>query len=754
MKKKSKKKELIESMEMVSKQPIRNFTEKAYLDYSMYVILDRALPHIGDGLKPVHRRIAYAMSQLGLSAAAKYKKSARTVGDVLGKFHPHGDTACYEAMVLMAQPFSTRYPIIDGQGNWGSVDDPKSFAAMRYTESKLTSYAQLLLSELEMETVEWGLNFDGTLKEPQLLPAKVPNVLLNGATGIAVGMATDVLPHNLTEIMNACIYILERPTASLDQINKIVLGPDFSTSAEIISSKEDILSLYNNGLGAIKQRATYIVQNGEVIIAALPHHVSSGRVMEQIAQQILGKKLPMVVDIRDESDHENPTRLVIVLKSKRVDAHELMLHLFATTDLEKSFRANFNIIGLDGKPKVKGLLEILNEWLVFRQNTVKRKLEFKLNQILERLHVIEGFLIAYVNIEEVIQIIRFEETPKIILEKKFGLSNTQSEAILNMRLRNLAKLEEEKLLIEQAKLKKERDHFKAILSSKVKLKKLISNEMQEIINKYGDIRRSPIVTRSHAKVIKEEVILPSELITTIISSKGWIRAAKGQDINPKSLNYRAGDNYKDACYGRSNQAVIIFDSLGRVYSLMPNSLPSARGLGEPLTSKFNPESGAEFLYVLTGDENELILLSQDSGYGFITTMKSLVVKNRTGKQMITLSKQSKIFPPVKIEDKDNLVVIITTDGRLLCYSIKKLPRLAKGKGNKMIHIPLPKLKSREIVVRYVIIINKTDTLKIKSGRKVLSLTYKALDEYIDERGKRGKKLPKVFQKIGDVKKEK
>ena len=571
---------------------LHTFTENAYLNYSMYVIMDRALPYIGDGLKPVQRRIVYAMSELGLNASAKFKKSARTVGDVLGKYHPHGDSACYEAMVLMAQPFSYRYPLVDGQGNWGAPDDPKSFAAMRYTESRLSKYAEVLLSELGQGTVDYQPNFDGTLQEPKMLPARLPNILLNGTTGIAVGMATDIPPHNLREVAQAAIALIDSPKTTLEQLLDIVQGPDYPTEAEIITPRDEIRKIYQSGRGSIRQRAVWKKEEGEVVITALPHQVSGARVLEQIANQMRNKKLPMVEDLRDESDHENPTRLVIVPRSNRVDLDQVMNHLFATTDLEKSYRVNLNMIGLDNRPAVKNLHEILTEWLVFRRETVKRRLNYRLDRVLRRLHILEGLLVAFLNIDEVIEIIRTEDEPKPVLMSRFGISETQAESILELKLRHLAKLEEMKIRGEQADLEKERDQLQATLASERKMNTLLKKELQADSASYGDERRSPLREREEAKALSETELVPSEPVTIVLSQMGWVRSAKGHDIDPAGLSYKAGDSYLAAARGKSNQPVAFIDSTGRSYTLDPTSLPSARGQGEPLTGKLTPPPGA------------------------------------------------------------------------------------------------------------------------------------------------------------------
>jgi len=733
----------------VSEQkPLRLFAEKAYLDYSMYVILDRALPHISDGLKPVQRRIVYAMSELGLKATTKFKKSARTVGDVLGKYHPHGDVACYEAMVLMAQNFSYRYPLIDGQGNWGSADDPKSFAAMRYTESRLSFYAGLLLKELGQGTVDWTPNFDGTLKEPKLLPARVPNVLLNGATGIAVGMATDIPPHNLREVAIACIRLLDEPNCTLQQICEHIIGPDFPTEAEIITAKSELYETYSKGIGSIRMRATYIKENGEIIITALPHQVSGAKIQEQIASQMQAKKLPMIIDIRDESDHENPTRIVIVPRSNRIDVDSLMSHLFATTDLEHSYRVNLNMIGINGRPQVKNLLAILKEWLQYRIATVRRRLQYRLNKILERLHILQGLMIAYLNIDEIIAIIRNKDKPKPILIKQFSLSETQAEAILELKLRNLAKLEELKIQHEQQELKKERDTLEKTLSSKQRLKKLIREELSEDAEKYGDQRRSPIVERAEARIIREETILPIEPLTIILSNKGWIRAAKGHDIDPVTLNYKAGDNFKIAAFGYSNQPVILLDSTGRSYSLPAYKLPSARSQGEPLTSLFNPPGGATFTGVMIGEPKQYYLVASDAGYGFITKLEDCYTKNRSGKALLSVPKGSQALIPRAVTNFENqYLATITNEGRLLLFPLACLPILSRGKGNKIINIPASRIATHEEYVVDLAVLNESDSLTLYSGKRQLTLKQSNLAYYQGKRGRRGNKLPRGFRKV-------
>jgi topoisomerase-4 subunit A len=735
----------------VEQQPLKEFAEKAYLDYSMYVILDRALPHIGDGLKPVQRRIVYGMSELGLKNTAKFKKSARTVGDVLGKFHPHGDTACYEAMVLMAQPFSYRYTLIDGQGNWGSPDDPKSFAAMRYTESRLSKYAELLLSELDQGTVDWQPNFDGTLEEPMLLPARLPNILLNGASGIAVGMATDIPSHNMLEVGKACIHLLDHPDATVKELCRFIQAPDFPTEAEIITPRRDVLQMYETGTGGVRMRAVYKEEEGEIVITALPYQVSGAKVLEQIAQQMRNKKLPLVEDLRDESDHENPTRLVIVPRSNRVDVPGLMTHLFATTDLEKTYRANFNMIGTDGRPQVKPLNKLLNEWLEFRAHTVKRRLQYRLDKIIDRLHILDGLLIAFLNLDEVIRIIRHEDEPKAILMKKFKLTDVQAEAILELKLRHLAKLEEMKIRGEQAELEEERKRLEKILGSAEELKALIKSEIQVDMKTYGDARRSPLVEREEAVALKESEVLPTEPITVILSNKGWIRAAKGHELDPSTLSYKAGDEFQDAIKGRSNQAAIFFDSTGRVYSLPAHTLPSARSLGEPLTGRIKPPPGAVFKAVLMDQDDQKYVLASDAGYGFIVKYSELEGKNKAGKAVLTVPEGAQALMPRRIHSPDDLIALVTNIGNLLIFSLKELPELAKGKGNKMINIPASKSGVREEFVMDVLVLNKNQSIEVFAGKRSLTLKPKEIQHYMGERARRGSKLPKGFQQVERLK---
>ncbi|MCG8465454.1 MAG: DNA topoisomerase IV subunit A, partial [Xanthomonadales bacterium] len=676
--------------------PLRDFAEKAYLDYSMYVVLDRALPHLADGLKPVQRRIIYAMSDLGLSPASKPKKSARTVGDVIGKFHPHGDSACYEAMVLMAQPFSYRYPLVDGQGNFGSPDDPKSFAAMRYTESRLAPYAKVLLEELGQGTVDWVQNFDGTIKEPELLPARLPNVLINGASGIAVGMSTDIPPHNLREVASACVRLIEAPSTSVRELMEHVRGPDFPTKAEIITPKEELAKLYETGNGSIRARAVWEQDGNEVIITSLPHQASPAKILEQIAQQIQAKKLPMLEDLRDESDHENPTRLVLVLRSNRVDAERLMSHLFATTDMEKSYRVNLNVIGTNRKPKIYDLKTLLHEWIEHRLYTVRRRLQHRLNQVQDRLHILEGLLIAYLNVDEVIHIIRTEDDPKAELIKRFELSNIQAEAILEIKLRHLAKLEEMKIRGQQEKLEQERAKLELILGSERRLKTLVRKEITADAETYGDARRSPIVSRAAAAAMSESDLTPSEPVTVVMSQMGWVRAAKGHEVDPTTMNYRTGDSFNHAARGRTQQQAIFLDDNGRAYSVLAHQLPSARGHGEPLTSRFQQPTAAPFRGVMLQDPSDKVLLANSAGFGFYTNVENLISRQRSGKQVVTMPAGAQLLLPAKVYNpEEDALVVGTSSGYLLCYYLCELPELSKGKGNKLIQIPTARLKKGE-----------------------------------------------------------
>ena len=727
--------------EGVEQMPIKRFTEDAYLNYSMYVIMDRALPFIGDGLKPVQRRIIYAMSELGLNASAKYKKSARTVGDVLGKFHPHGDSACYEAMVLMAQPFSYRYPLIDGQGNWGAPDDPKSFAAMRYTESKLSKMAEILLGELGQGTVDYQPNFDGTLEEPKYLPARLPHILLNGTMGIAVGMATDIPPHNLNELADACVMLLDNPKAGLADLLEVVQGPDYPTEAEIITPKADIAKMYEQGKGSIKMRATWRKEDGEIVITALPHQASPSKVIEQIATQMRNKKLPMVDDIRDESDHENLIRLVIVPRSNRIDFDGLMDHLFATTDLEKNYRVNMNMLGLDGKPAVKNLVEILTEWLSFRRTTVTRRLNYRLDKILNRLHILDGLLIAYLNIDEVIEIIRNEDDPKAELMARFNLSEIQAEAILNLRLRHLAKLEEHALQAEKSQLEKERDELQLTLSSERRLNTLIKKEIQADAKTFASHRRSPLVERAEAKAISESELTPTEDVTVILSEKGWVRCAKGHDIDVQALSYRAGDGYLAHVRGRSNQPVVFLDSTGRAYTLDANSLPSARSQGEPITGKISLPEGATVQHVLMANMDAQILMASDSGYGFICQFEDLVSRNKAGKAVISLTENAQVLAPQYIEANENIsLVAMSNVGRMLVFPITELPTLSKGKGNKIINISAAAAKARTELLTRLLLIKPTSSLVFISGKRKITLKPSDIDNYRGERARKGSQL--------------
>jgi topoisomerase-4 subunit A len=733
--------------------PLKEFAEKAYLDYSMYVILDRALPHIADGLKPVQRRIVFAMSELGLTATAKFKKSARTVGDVLGKYHPHGDSACYEAMVLMAQNFSYRYPLVDGQGNWGSPDDPKSFAAMRYTESRLTAYAQTLLTELGQGTVEWSDNFDATLKEPVLLPARLPNILLNGTMGIAVGMATDIPPHNLREVASACIQLLDDPRSTLETLFTHIKGPDYPTDAEIITSADDIQKMYFSGGGSIKMRAKYEQEDGNIVITALPHQVSGAKLLEQIAAQMLAKKLPMIEDLRDESDHENPTRLLVIPRSKRIDADEVMSHLFATTDLEKSYRVNMNMIGLDGRPKVKGLRDILVEWLAFRTETVRKRLQYRLNKVLARLHILDALLIAYLNIDEVIAIIRTEDQPKPVLMQRFGLSDSQAEAILDLKLRHLAKLEEMKIRGEQDELEQERAALEKILGSERLLNRLIRKELVRDAEKYGDDRRSPIVARVAAQALETTALISNEPLTVILSEKGWIRAAKGHDIDVASLNYRSGDSFLDAVKCRTTQPIYILDSTGRAYSTSTHDLPSARSQGEPLTGRLNPPAGALFLHLLAGQPDDWYVLASHYGYGFRVQLKELLSKNKAGKQLITLPEGAKVLKPVLLRSESDMLAVVSLQGRLLIFPAAELPALVKGKGNKLIQIPTVDLKAEKDFVLAMAALPENGALKIIAGKRFLTLKNADIAHYSSDRAKRGMALPRGFQRVDGLETE-
>ncbi|MDH3620840.1 MAG: DNA topoisomerase IV subunit A [Gammaproteobacteria bacterium] len=735
------------NLEGVEQQPLKEYTERAYLDYSMYVILDRALPQIGDGLKPVQRRIIYAMSELGLSASSKPKKSARTVGDVIGKFHPHGDSACYEAMVLMAQSFSYRYPIVIGQGNWGSTDDPKSFAAMRYTESRLAPYAKSLLQELGQGTVDWTPNFDGTLKEPVVLPARLPNLLLNGTTGIAVGMSTDVPPHNLNEVASALVHLIDNPKATVAQLMKHVKGPDFPTGGELVSPQEDIREIYATGSGTLRLRASYKMEGTDIIITSLPHQISGAKIQEQIAAQMRAKKLPQVDDLRDESDHEDPTRLVIS-KKRGVDVDQLMSHLFSTTSLERTLRVNMNIIGLDGRPRMFDLVGLLKEWLTFRKETVKNRLGHRLQIVNDRLHILDGLLVAYLNIDEVIAIIREEDEPKPVLMKRFKLSDIQAEAILNLRLRNLAKLEEFKIKGEQDELQEERDLLEKTLKSAARLKTLIKKEILEDTEAYGDDRRTEIVEREAAQALDETQLVASEPVTVVLSQAGYARAAKGHEIDPETLNYRSGDNFLASAQGRSNQLAMFVDSTGRVYSVMAGTLPSARGQGEPLSSRFKPPDGAAFCGAMIGDNDQKYLLASDAGYGFIATLSDLVSRNKAGKAVLRVPAGGKAVVPTPVpKEKECLIAAVSSIGRLLLFEMEELPELAKGKGNKLINIPGPKYKSGDEQMVAAAVVPEDGHLEVYTGTRKMTVKWDDLDDYYGDRALRGTLLPKGWRKV-------
>jgi topoisomerase-4 subunit A len=736
------------NLEGVEQLALKEYTEKAYLDYSMYVILDRALPQIGDGLKPVQRRIIFAMSELGLSAGQKHKKSARTVGDVIGKFHPHGDSACYEAMVLMAQEFSYRYAIVDGQGNWGSTDDPKSFAAMRYTESRLRPYAKSLLQELGQGTVDWLPNFDGTLDEPVVLPARLPNLLLNGTTGIAVGLSTDVPPHNLREVASALIHLIDNPRATIAHLMKHIKGPDFPTGGELISPRADIKKIYQTGNGTLRLRASYKRENGDNVINALPYQISGSKVLEQIATQMRSKKLPLVEDLRDESDHEEPTRLVITPKSKKVDVDELMSHLFSTTSLERTVRVNMNIVALDGRPRTFNLIGLLDEWLSFRKTTVKRRLNHRLQIVLDRLHILDGLLIAYLNIDEVIRIIRTKDEPKPVLMNKFKLSDIQAEAILNLRLRNLARLEESKLKGEQKELQGERVEIEKILKSSQRLKTLIKEEILADAESYGDARRTVIVEREAAQAMDESQLVASEPVTVVLSRRGWARAAKGHDIDPFALSYKSGDGFLAAACGRSNQLAMFIDSTGRVYSVLAQSLPSARGQGDPLSGRFKPPDGAEFCGTMIGEADDRWLLASDAGYGFVATLEDLVSRNKAGKAILRVAAGGRAVVPAPVpRDRECLIAAVSNIGRVLCFEMEDLPELAKGKGNKLINIPAKKYKDGDERLVATAVVPEDGNLLVHTDTRTMTLRWDDLDHYYGERALRGSLLPKGWRKV-------
>ncbi|ASJ95569.1 DNA topoisomerase IV subunit A [Shewanella marisflavi] len=739
------------SLDGVEQMPLRRFTEEAYLNYSMYVIMDRALPHIGDGLKPVQRRIIYAMSELGLTAQSKHKKSARTVGDVLGKYHPHGDSACYEAMVLMAQPFTYRYPLVDGQGNWGAPDDPKSFAAMRYTEARLSKFSEVLLSELGQGTVDWGVNFDGTMKEPLVLPARLPHILLNGITGIAVGMATDVPPHNARELVNACVELIDNPKADLERLMEFVPGPDYPTEAEIITSKADIAKIYDTGRGSIKTRAVYTIESGEIVITALPHQASGGKILEQIAAQMQAKKLPMVADLRDESDHESPVRIVVVPRSNRVDCDQLMAHLFATTDLEKNFRVNLNVLGLNGRPQVKGLKQLLTEWLEFRLTTVRRRLEHRLDKVLARLHILEALMIAFLNIDEVIEIIRYHDDPKAELMARFKLTEEQANAILDLKLRHLAKLEEFKIKTEQSELEAEREKLEQLLSSDRRMKTLIKKELKQDSETYGDERRSPLIERSESRALSEQELVPAESVTVVLSEKGWVRCAKGHDIDPTALSYKSGDGFLCAASGRSNHATVFIGSTGRAFATDTHTLPSARSQGEPVTTRFQLSPGESMVHALLGEDGQCFLLASDAGYGFIGDYKDMVSRNKAGKALLSLPANAQVLPPKRVDkSRSESILAITNEGRMLLFSVDALPQLAKGKGNKIIGIPSDRAKSREELLVHLHVVPQDTAVTLWAGKRKLTLKPSDLEHYRGERGRRGAKLPRGLQRVDKV----
>ncbi len=738
-------------LDNIEEQALTDYTQKAYLDYSMYVILDRALPHIGDGMKPVQRRIIYAMSELGLSAVSKHKKSARTVGDVLGKFHPHGDSACYEAMVLMAQPFTYRYPLVDGQGNWGSQDDPKSFAAMRYTEARLSRYAKVFLQELGQGTVDWAPNFDGTMEEPTLLPARLPNVLLNGTTGIAVGMATDIPPHNLREVTEACIHLLDKPKSSLDDLMEFVKGPDFPSDANIISSSAEIRKIYETGHGSVRMRAIYEREQGDIIVTALPHQVSGNKILEQIAHQMTAKKLPMVEDLRDESDHEKPIRLVITPRSNRIDVDALMNHLFATTDLERTYRANFNIIGINGRPQVKDLGTILREWLAFRTETVRRRLTWRLDKVEKRLHILEGLMAAFLNIDEVIAIIRNNDEPKPVLMERFSISDIQAEAILELKLRHLAKLEEMKIREEQEALIAERDKLRAILGSERRMKTLIKKELRADIETYGDDRRSQIVHKEAATALRESDLIPSEPTTVVLSRRGWVRAGKGHELDAKALNYKSGDEFQSFARGRSNANAMFLDSTGRVYSVPSHALPSARSLGEPLSGRIKPPDGAQFIAVMMGSDDDRYVLATTAGYGFVVRLGDIQTKARAGKAVLTVPKGAKVLMPTKVSSLEtDIITAIASNGNLLAFPVAELPEMARGKGNRLIGIPGKAFTEGKESMIAVASVPTKGLLRLHSGKRHIGLKQRDLAAYTSDRGKRGSKLPRGFQTVHSV----
>ena len=722
---------------------VAEFTEQAYLNYAMYVIMDRALPHISDGLKPVQRRIVYAMSELGLKHSGKPKKSARTVGDVLGKYHPHGDSACYEAMVLMAQPFSYRYPFIEGQGNWGSPDDPKSFAAMRYTEAKLSQYSEVLLSELGQGTCDWQDNFDGSMKEPVTLPARIPNILLNGTTGIAVGMATDIPPHNLREVVKGTIALIRNPNLSDEKVAEYIPAPDLPTKAEIITPPEELLKIQSTGRGSYRMRSVYRIEKNEIVITDLPYQVSGSKVISQIADQMQAKKLPLVSDVRDESDHQNPTRLVIVLRSNRIDAEAVMSHLFATTDLESSYRVNMNMIGADGRPQVKSIRHILLEWIEIRKETVTRRLQYHLNKIEKRLHILGGLIIAYLNIDEVIRIIREEEQPKAELMSRFNIDDIQAEAILELKLRHLARLEEMEMRREQEELEAKAALIREQLANPESLKALIINELKDDAKKYGDDRRSPIVHRAEATAMSEQDFMPADPVTVVLSEAGWIRSAKGHEVDAENLNFRAGDQYLSHAQGKSNQRVYVLDESGRSYALAINSLPSARGLGEPLSSKLSPASGVGFKQVFIADDEAEVVALSSKGYGFKTQAKQLDTNAKAGKAFLTLPEKATVMPLTSVDQATHLA-LLTSTGRLLILELSELPILNKGKGNKLIQ-----LEEKDQIV-FMTRLTLDEILQVVAGQQQLKLKGDDLQKYIGKRASKGQLLPRGYQKANKL----
>ena len=723
---------------------LKKYAEESYLNYAMYVILDRALPNVGDGLKPVQRRILYAMSELGLDAGSKYKKSARTVGDVIGKFHPHGDSAAYEAMVLMAQNFSFKYPLVDGQGNWGSQDDPKSFAAMRYTESKLTNFANLLISELKSGTVDWQPNFDGSLLEPVIFPAKIPMILLNGTSGIAVGMATDIPSHNINEVIDATVKILEKPKSDLKDLLKIIKGPDFSNNASIVASTEELEEMYSSGRGGFKIQAQWRQDKNQIIINALPYQASGSKILEQIAEQMINKKLPMVVDLADEGDHEDPIRLVITLKSNRVNAEDVMNHLYASTDLQKNYRVNMNLISLKGGPKVFSLVDLLKEWVIFRKDTVKRKLEHRLDQVNDRLHILEGLLTIFVDIDKVIKIIRNSDEPKKELIKAFKLSEIQANAILEIRLRQLAKLEQLKIENERNELVDEQDDIEKILKSKSRLKTLIKNELNEIKELFGEERKSPIIDSTNAKIFSEEETIVTEPITVVLSKAGWVRSAKGHDIDPNTLSYRGDDSLQDFARGRSNQLAVFLDSNGKAYSIQSHSLPSARGMGEPITGRLNADSGVQFISSVIGVEGNKFLIMNTAGYGYISEYQNMISNKKTGRAFMKLPDNAKMLKAIPVKDNHTHIAAVSNIGKLLIFNIEELPILGKGKGNKIINIPKDKLAAGEEFMAHAQLLADDSSLKIEVGKRSVTLKPKDWSEYVLSRGKRGKKVGKLI----------